>query len=608
MAKIMLVEDDKSLREIYSIRLVAEGYNIVSAGDGEEALALAAQERPDLIIADVMMPKISGFDMLDILRSQPETQNIKVIMMTALSSDDQRQRGESLGAERYLVKSQVGIEDVINTVHEVLGDKPTTDAKANIETLSNVPASPAPAAPSMAAVPTTAQTTVPPQNPAAGPAPIPTAPQPIPGQPVPAPAPAPQAAPIPPMNPNGGTPANFNQAPVAQPGAVAMPNAQPAAGAPIIPVTPNQVAAQPAAANGAPVAVPVAIPVIPPVAPVQSAVTMPTSIPPAGQNPNSAIQYTQRIQPNPALAAQAQKQNGGERVIQPIHDTNIESARQEMTRRFEEMLGDDPTPEPQAITTKTARNANPNVQRPVLNTPPQPVPVPEAATPANMTALAGMPPQIKQDPVQQAQNVRLAPGTQSQQNLVMQQMAKEPVPVAIEQLTSSKFQQAQAAQMRVAQAQQAAAQPAPQATPAQQAAAQPAVPQAAPAAPTQPDRQPTIAELSSQTNPVPMTPDIRLEPEIKPIQPGYISELQEQIAADSMPSDDAIDNAAAQMANELKDDDLTRRAKEQAKENGVSEVEQRAREMRAMAAIPPAVVSQAAASAQNNPNIHTEAN
>ena len=77
MTKIMLVEDDKSLREIYSIRLVAEGYNIVSAGDGEEALALAAQERPDLIIADVMMPKISGFDMLDILRSQPETQNIK---------------------------------------------------------------------------------------------------------------------------------------------------------------------------------------------------------------------------------------------------------------------------------------------------------------------------------------------------------------------------------------------------------------------------------------------------------------------------------------------------------------------------------------------------
>ena len=106
----MLVEDEKSLREIYSIRLAAEGYNIVSAGDGEEALALAVQEKPDLIISDVMMPKISGFDMLDILRSQPETAQIKVIMMTALSSDDQRARGENLGADRYLVKSQVGIE------------------------------------------------------------------------------------------------------------------------------------------------------------------------------------------------------------------------------------------------------------------------------------------------------------------------------------------------------------------------------------------------------------------------------------------------------------------------------------------------------------------
>lgn len=123
MSKVMLVEDDNSLREIYSIRLTAEGYAIVSASDGEEALAVAVRERPDLIISDVMMPKISGFDMLDILRSTPETQNIKVIMMTALSSDDQRARGEGLGADRFLVKSQVGIEDVVNAVHDVLGDR-----------------------------------------------------------------------------------------------------------------------------------------------------------------------------------------------------------------------------------------------------------------------------------------------------------------------------------------------------------------------------------------------------------------------------------------------------------------------------------------------------
>ena len=148
--KIMLVEDDKSLREIYSIRLVAEGYDIISAGDGEEALALAVQEKPDLIVSDVMMPKISGFDMLDILRSTPETSKIKVIMMTALSSDDQRMRGESLGADRYLVKSQVGIEDVINTVHEVLGDKANSNASANLDIASTVAATPAAPAPAPA--------------------------------------------------------------------------------------------------------------------------------------------------------------------------------------------------------------------------------------------------------------------------------------------------------------------------------------------------------------------------------------------------------------------------------------------------------------------------
>lgn len=163
MSKIMVVEDDASLREIYSIRITADGYDVVSAGDGEEALAVAVREKPDLILSDVMMPKISGFDMLDILRSTPETADIKVIMMTALSSDDQRARGERLGANRYLVKSQVGIEDVVNAIHEVLGDRPAT------------PQSPA-------AQPMTHPATPPTAQPAVQPAPQP-APQPIPQQP-----------------------------------------------------------------------------------------------------------------------------------------------------------------------------------------------------------------------------------------------------------------------------------------------------------------------------------------------------------------------------------------------------------------------------------------
>lgn len=153
MTKILLVEDDKSLREIYGVRLLAEGYDIVSAGDGEEALAMAIKERPNLIVSDVMMPKISGFDMLDILRSTTETRGIKVIMMTALSSEDQRKRGEQLGADRYLVKSQVGIEDVVKTVHDVLGDghltpeQRTADKSAPKAPEDVVPAAPAPAAP-----------------------------------------------------------------------------------------------------------------------------------------------------------------------------------------------------------------------------------------------------------------------------------------------------------------------------------------------------------------------------------------------------------------------------------------------------------------------------
>ena len=121
MTKILLVEDDKSLREIYGVRLLAEGYDIVSAGDGEEALAMAIKERPNLIVSDVMMPKISGFDVLDILRNTPETMNLQIIMLTALSQESDRERAEKLGVDEYLVKSQVMISDVIEKVREHLG-------------------------------------------------------------------------------------------------------------------------------------------------------------------------------------------------------------------------------------------------------------------------------------------------------------------------------------------------------------------------------------------------------------------------------------------------------------------------------------------------------
>ena len=128
MAKVLLVEDDNNLREIYEARLQAEGYTIVSAKDGEEALVVAKAEKPDLIISDVMMPKISGFEMLDILRNTPEIQATKVIMLTALGQSEDQSRANKLGADRYLVKSQVTLEDIVKASHELLDDNTAAPA------------------------------------------------------------------------------------------------------------------------------------------------------------------------------------------------------------------------------------------------------------------------------------------------------------------------------------------------------------------------------------------------------------------------------------------------------------------------------------------------
>lgn len=120
MAKVLLVEDDNNLREIFEMRLQAEGYQTVTAGNGEEGLTVAMKERPDLIIADVMMPKLSGFEMLENLKAAPEMKDTKVIMMTALGQAEDRARGEGLGVVKYLVKSQATLEDFAKVVKDVL--------------------------------------------------------------------------------------------------------------------------------------------------------------------------------------------------------------------------------------------------------------------------------------------------------------------------------------------------------------------------------------------------------------------------------------------------------------------------------------------------------
>jgi DNA-binding response OmpR family regulator len=119
--KILLVEDDTSLAAVYQSRLDLEGFEVKEVHNGEDALSAAVAFKPDLILLDAMMPKISGFDVLDILRNTPETANVRIIMLTALSQPKDKERAESLGVDDYLVKSQVVIGDVVERVKHHLG-------------------------------------------------------------------------------------------------------------------------------------------------------------------------------------------------------------------------------------------------------------------------------------------------------------------------------------------------------------------------------------------------------------------------------------------------------------------------------------------------------
>lgn len=116
LKRILLVEDDDALANVYLARLEIEGFDVRRVANGEDALATTLSYKPDLILLDVMMPKVSGFDVLDILRNTPETSTVKIIMLTALSQDSDKDRAEALGVDDYLVKSQVVITDVIERI------------------------------------------------------------------------------------------------------------------------------------------------------------------------------------------------------------------------------------------------------------------------------------------------------------------------------------------------------------------------------------------------------------------------------------------------------------------------------------------------------------
>lgn len=114
--KILLVEDDDALASVYLKRLQAEGFDVKRVPNGEDALAAAIEYKPNLVVLDIMMPKVSGFEVLDIMRNTPETAKVKIVVLSALSQDSDKERAMSAGADDYLVKSQVVISDVIEKI------------------------------------------------------------------------------------------------------------------------------------------------------------------------------------------------------------------------------------------------------------------------------------------------------------------------------------------------------------------------------------------------------------------------------------------------------------------------------------------------------------
>jgi CheY-like chemotaxis protein len=103
-ARVLVVDDAPAIRELIAVNLELEGYVVDRAGDGEEALAAIARQRPDVITLDVMMPRLDGFATIERLRADPDTARIPVVLVTGRASAPDRARGEQLGVDGFLAK------------------------------------------------------------------------------------------------------------------------------------------------------------------------------------------------------------------------------------------------------------------------------------------------------------------------------------------------------------------------------------------------------------------------------------------------------------------------------------------------------------------------
>lgn len=117
---ILIVEDDTMISAMYQTKLSAEGFEVLVADNGADGLKLAADNKPDLILLDVIMPQMDGFAVLSELKENVKTKKIPVVLLTNLSTEEDQQKGKELGAEEYIVKSSLTPDQVSERVQKLL--------------------------------------------------------------------------------------------------------------------------------------------------------------------------------------------------------------------------------------------------------------------------------------------------------------------------------------------------------------------------------------------------------------------------------------------------------------------------------------------------------
>ncbi len=119
--KILLIEDDPFLLGMYSRKFEAEGFKVIMANSGDDGIKAAKKEKPDIILLDILIPSVNGFEVLKHLKNELETKYIPVIILTNLSQREEIEQGLSLGAEEYLIKAHCIPSEIVEKVKEVLG-------------------------------------------------------------------------------------------------------------------------------------------------------------------------------------------------------------------------------------------------------------------------------------------------------------------------------------------------------------------------------------------------------------------------------------------------------------------------------------------------------